>query len=193
MADIRFDDDDGAVQLHLGDHDAILRGRGVFSYRLKWGLRSVGLGIQPSRDHHALTFITGIATVLSLIAAGSFWVWLWATGNSAPPFVSVSAKIASVALVGSFISFGGVSLASIKAQVGRVAAGAGTCPFLRIRSQANDDLRRPGNPYVCVKCPLGIDIASDRPGGLIHVCSVYPEIHQEWRALPNADRILRPA
>ena len=140
-----------------------------------------------------LAAISAVATVVSLVAAVSFWIWLWATGNSAPPFVSVSAKVASVALVSSFVSFGGLSLASFKAQLGRATSDTGRCPFLRIRSQEGDNLRRPGNPHVCVKCPLGIDIASDRSGGLTHVCLVYPELHQEWRMLPGADRALRSA
>jgi len=121
-----------------------------------------------------------------------FLIWQWKRGSSTPAAVSISAKVFSVALVGSLFSIGGLNLFSLRAQIGaaqKLAQSVRGCPFLPIFAGNPAEIRRPGNPRFCIKCPLGVDTIQNRDG-LIHFCTAYPALHRAWRELPGAEKTL---
>ncbi len=135
-----------------------------------------------------------LASIISGIAAAVFVGLLWA-GQTSIGGISIknALTILSVALVGGLVSVGGVKLFSINASLRRAIAAASDCPFIPIFQRAidTDGLRQPGNPYVCQKCPLGVDTNSNVPGGLMHNCRVYPIHHARWLELPGAREQMR--
>jgi len=135
-----------------------------------------------------------LVSILSGIAVITFVVLLW-SGRTAIGSVQIGTllTVISFTLVGGLISIGGVKMFSFtanlrkaKEKIERSTAG---CPFVPLF--LGSDLKRPGNPYFCVQCPLGIDTSSNVEGGLIHVCSVYLPLHNQWKQLPGADKIFR--
>lgn len=146
-----------------------------------------------------LDYASKVVSVLSGTAVIVFVALLW-SGQATIGNIQVGTllTILSFTLVGGLISIGGVKMFSINAslrkakeRIERVVTTAGGCPFLVIFAGQPTELRRPGNPYFCAKCPLGIDIDSSKEGGLIHICSVYPTLHRQWKELPGAEKILR--
>jgi hypothetical protein len=75
---------------------------------------------------------------------------------------------------------------SINASLRRVLAATTGCPFVPLFSGAATETRRPGDPMVCLKCPLGVDTSSNVEGGLMHHCRVYLLHHTQWLELPEA-------
>jgi len=96
----------------------------------------------------------------------------------------------SFTLFGGLISIGGANLISFKSQfkaaeqsITKILQRTETCPFINIQIEhinPSFERRVPGNPQVCAKCPLCIDTDSNASDGLIHICKVYPELHQKW-------------
>jgi hypothetical protein len=138
-------------------------------------------------------------SILSGIAVIVFVALLW-SGQATIGSVQIGTllTIVSFTFIGGLISIGGVKMFSINAslrkakeRIEQVITTAGGCPFLAIFAGEPTELRRPGNPYFCAKCPLGIDIDSRKEGSLIHVCNVYPVLHRQWKELPGADEVLR--
>jgi hypothetical protein len=135
-----------------------------------------------------------IVSILSGIAVIAFVVLLW-LGRTAIGSVQIGTllTVISFTLVGGLISIGGVKMFSItanlrkaKEKIERSTAG---CPFVPLF--LGSDLKRPGNPNFCIKCPLGIDRSSNVEGGLIHVCTVYLPLHNQWKQLPGAEKLYR--
>lgn len=158
----------------------------------------VGTEKEESNFLKSLDYVSRGVSILSGIAVIVF-VALLLSGQSTIGNVQIGTllTILSFTLVGGLISIGGVKMFSINAslrkakeRIERIVTTAGGCPFLYIFVGQPTELRRPGNPYFCVKCPLGIDIDSSREGGLIHICKVYPALHRQWKELPGADKIL---
>jgi len=148
----------------------------------------------------ALDYASKGASVCSGIAVIVF-VALLLMGRSTVGNVQVGTllTILSFTFVGGLISIGGVkmftinaSLRKAKERIERVITPAVGCPFLQILAGEDAGLSRPGNPYFCVKCPLGIDTSQSSQDGLIHVCNVYPGLHRQWIELPGADRVGGP-
>ena len=135
-----------------------------------------------------------IVSILSGIAVIAFVALMWA-GRTAIGSVQIGTllTVISFTLVGGLISIGGVKMFSITANLRRakekIERSTAGCPFVPLF--LGSDLKRPGNPYFCVQCPLGIDTSSSVEGGLIHVCSVYLPLHNQWKQLPGAEKIFR--
>ncbi|OUC15786.1 MAG: hypothetical protein B0A82_04810 [Alkalinema sp. CACIAM 70d] len=101
----------------------------------------------------------------------------------APSFFKLSFDCS---LFGSLFSFGGaifvtqtIQLRQLKRQI----IFHEQCPFMGVYQPSQTPLlqkHQPGNPFVCMKCPLGIDRTGDRASGLIHTCKVYEQLHYEW-------------
>ena len=147
-----------------------------------------------------LDYVSKGVSILSGIAVIVFVGLLW-SGQTTIGSVQIGTllTIFSFTLVSGLISIGGVKMFSINAnlrkaqdRIERVITMAKECPFLVIFAGKPTDLRRPGNPYFCKKCPLAIDIDSSEEGKLKHLCSVYPTLHRQWRQLPGAEMVLRP-
>lgn len=147
-----------------------------------------------------LDYISRGVSILSGIAVIVFIVLLW-SGQTHIGSVQIGTllTILSFTLVGGLISIGGVKMFSINAnlrktkdRIERVTTTAVGCPFLPIFAEQSTELelRRPGNPYVCIKCPLGVDISPGIEGGLINTCSVYSSLHNQWKELPGAEGFL---
>lgn len=145
-----------------------------------------------------LDYISRGVSILSGIAIIVLVALLW-SGQTTIGTVQIGTLLTmlSFTLVGSLISIGGVkmftinaSLRKAKERIERVITTTGACPFSVIFAGQPIELRRPGNPYFCAKCPLGIDIDSTEEGGLIHTCSVYMTLHRQWKELPGAEGIL---
>jgi len=195
MAEIRFSEQDGVVRVQVGPSVARVQGEGSFEL--------AGPNFPPSTFavkgiSRGMTLFKRVViwlTVALLAIAIGFVAWRWWSGGALPPILSIGADIVNVALIGSLLSLGGVSLMSIEGQVASgleaVARIEQRCPFEDITvSGLNGPGRhfhalRPGNPQFCVKCPLGIDTTGDRQAGfLIHGCAVYKEHHRSWLDTP---------
>jgi hypothetical protein len=144
----------------------------------------------------ALDYASRVISILSGAAVIVFVALVW-VGQTTIGSVQIGTllTIFSFALVGGIISIGGVKMFSINANLRKTREtikqiGTDGCPFLPLFMADSTELRRPGNPYYCMKCPLGIDIASNHEGGLIHVCRVYLTLHRQWKELPGADKVL---
>lgn len=191
MAELKFAEDDGPIQLRLADHDAIVEGKGLIRYFRRGMLRSVAL----QRFHRStllryLDTITKVATIISLFGMVVLWVWKWQAGAAVPAFVSISSNVFSVAFLGSLFSYGGVNIVSLQAQsqANEMSVENLTvrCPFKDLVKDPFGQVQQPGNPDFCVKCPLGVDTIDERERGfLIHNCCVYNELHTQWRTIHN--------
>jgi hypothetical protein len=146
---------------------------------------------------HLDNFSKGVS-ILSGIAVIVFVVIL-ISGQTSIGNVQVEKllTILSFTLVGGLVSIGGVKMFSINAslrkakdKIERVITAERGCPFMNLFDEQYDNLRRPGNPKFCIKCPLGIDLDSRLNKGLIHMCSVYPILHLQWLQIHGADSIM---
>lgn len=145
-------------------------------------------------------YASKIVSVLTGLASIFFLIFLW-TGNTSLGTLKVDSLLTvfSFAFVGSLISIGGVNIFSINAslrkekeKIKKYVRSVKGCPFVPIiEIKPNHELRQPGNPRFCYKCPLGIDISSDQEGGLIHNCKVYLDLHNKWKELPGAAKVMR--
>jgi hypothetical protein len=132
-----------------------------------------------------------IVSILSGIAVISFVMLLW-SGRTAIGSVQIGTllTVISFTLVGGLISIGGVKMFTITANLRKakekIERSTAACPFVPLF--LGSDLHRPGNPDFCRKCPLGIDKSSNAEGGLIHVCSVYLPLHNQWKQLLGAEK-----
>ncbi|MGI0491863.1 hypothetical protein ACN4EG_08620 [Alkalinema pantanalense CENA528] len=101
----------------------------------------------------------------------------------APSFFKLSFNFS---LFGSLFSFGGAIVVTQNIQLRQFKQRIilhEQCPFLVVYQPSQIpslQKHRPGNPFVCVKCPLGLDLTGDRASGLIHACKVYEQLHDEW-------------
>jgi hypothetical protein len=145
------------------------------------------LETEPSKANRILDTIGKVVSIVSALAIFVFIILLW-LGQSTLASVNITnlLSIVSVTLIGGLVSVGGVRIFSFQASLRRmqqiVQAQVG-CPFVPLplgSHRRNNGDYRPGNPQFCVKCPLGIDISSNHPDGLVHNCRVYPELHKEW-------------
>lgn len=190
MPEIRFDEDDGPIQLQMSQGYAVVQGEGILSYKMPFNRPRIATpesrrSLWIKNLDKILRYITPVLIVLVI----AFTIWTWVSSGNAPSFVSLSAKVFSFALIGSLLSLGGVNLLSLKTQLveneqGLLNVLSPRCPFISILDNQVENVfatRRPGNPQFCIKCPLGIDIDSSRPDGLIHSCTVYPALHREWK------------
>jgi len=197
MAELRFTENDGPIQLRLADHDAVVQGKGLISYVPRGGVRVAGRRrLHQSRLLKRLDIAVKIATLISFVGLIGLYVWRWYGGPSVPAFVSVASNVFSIAFLGSLISFGGVNILSLQAQsdanLERVEILARDCPFKALLRDPFDQIRQPGNPDFCIRCPLGIDtIGESERGFLMHNCAIYDEMHSKWRSLPEAERHLK--
>ena len=155
-------------------------------------------GLQPAQvDEPAwIILLNRVAGVLSVLSGLAILVLLVIIIRGTPAIAGINVDtlltIFSTSLVGSLLSVGGTTLFNLSANLRRakqeitaIAAAPETCPFEAIHQQPGEAMR-PGNPYFCVQCPLGIDTISDRSRGyLMHNCSVYDEIHQAWARTPE--------
>lgn len=147
--------------------------------------------IQKSRS---LKIIENIGKVLSIISSLAIIVLLVliivGTQTIGNLQITNLFTFLSFTLFGGLISIGGANLISFKSQfknteqsISEILQRKETCPFINIQVDPinpNFERRVPGNPQVCVKCPLGIDTDSSTSDGLIHICKVYPELHRKW-------------
>ncbi len=181
MERIFIDRSRGIVEVNLGD------GNSHYSVpRTPDASSSSASG--SSQLHTILARIATVVGVVSLLGALALAIWDWGTGGSAPPFVSIAAKALSVAFIGSLISLGGINIFSLKGELKALQQKPELiigCPFVPLSLYGVGHKDSPGNPRVCVKCPLGIvEVAGD----LIHNCKVYEQNHQRWiegRVLSN--------
>lgn len=195
MADLSFSEDDGQLHLRLGPAVARVEGRG----KLSFSSSHPGSATEISRQGRAATLrrlqrVAAGASILLLVLVVALTVWHWIAGGQVPAFVTVSADVASLALLGSVVSLGGVSLMSVEAiaaESQRIEAPKARCPFEAIKVGVEHG-REPGHPDVCVKCPLGLDrIGDPERGFLLHNCSVYDELHKRWRQTDGGRRWLK--
>jgi hypothetical protein len=123
-------------------------------------------------------------SAILFVTVAALLLWRWIAGGQVPAFVSVTAEVASFALLGSLVSLGGASLLSVQGAVAaeseRIETLQHRCPFETI-TLGRGNGREPGNPDFCVKCPLGIDTVGERERGfLMHNCGVYDGLHRRW-------------
>ena len=152
-----------------------------------------GLPTKETR-HRWVRYLNIAATAISAISGLALLVLvvLIVAGKSSIGAVTISTLLTvfSTSLIGSLLSIGGVTLFSITADLKKMKdkVAPTDCPFEDI--QSDNDVRRPGNPEFCVKCPLGIDINGNVEGYLMHRCSVYMDKHSSWKRTPEAIEVL---
>ena len=94
MAELKFTEDDGPIQLRLEDHDAIVEGKGLIRYVRRGMLRYVMLQrLHRSTLLRFLDTITKVATIISLVGMVVLWIWKWQAGAAAPAFVSIASNV----------------------------------------------------------------------------------------------------
>ena len=191
MPEIRFHEDDGPLRISLANHEAVIRGEGEITYYPRHRAASITQSVvQRAKWVRYVERAALVASIVSAVVSLIFLIWGWASGTSTPSFVSISAKLFSVALLGSLFSLGGINLFSLKSQLGAASSQLAEvrrgCPFMPLFTGDSEELQRPGNPSVCVKCPLGVDRSSNRDDRLIHHCDAYPELHRRWLEIPGA-------
>jgi len=197
MAELSFTEHDGELHLQIGPAVARLEGRGKFSFSgpvygrsSRFSLRARGARLRIFQR------IAAIASAVLFVVVAALLAWRWFRGGETPAVVSISAEVASLALLGSLFSLGGVSLLSVQgalaAEGERIEALQQRCPFESVSLGRINNGREPGNPEFCVKCPLGIDTVNDRRRDfLMHSCAVYEQLHHRWRETPAGREYIR--
>ena len=150
-----------------------------------------GLKRDPARRFRSFHSVAKTMTLVSavlLVGVTGWKTWKAWHGGEPSPFIDASNNFISLALFGSLLSAGGISLASFEGRVeaaeAKVTSPDPSCPFETIwEPRPGWERHRPGNPAFCNKCPLGIDRSSSVETGLIHVCRVYDDMHRKWLRL----------
>ena len=185
MAELTFSEEDGQLRLHFGSAVARLEGRGKIS--ISGPILSPQPRFTVRRQEVRMRILQRITAAMSIIlflAVAGLLLWRWIGGDQIPAFVSVTAEVASFALLGSLVSLGGVSLLSVQGAVSaeseRIETLQARCPFESITLDSGNG-QQPGCPEFCAKCLLGVDTITKREHGfLIHNCRVYDGLHRRW-------------
>jgi hypothetical protein len=134
-----------------------------------------------------------------LIASIALSIWKYATCGEVPPFISITADLVNIALIGSVVSVGGLSIFSLGSEITTIQNEIDlkekplSCPFEALHNRKHlmnfvdlsSDYRlyMPGDPRFCRRCPLGIEGNGQKQYDLFHACSAYPELHEKWEKL----------